>query len=191
MIDSYKIRLGENPVDIKIIHSSRKTLALEVKGGIVKARVPMRVSDKNVISFIEKNKNWIERAIGVWKKKVEENKASGLIIPPLCELTSNEHKTIKKSLERRVEYFAGLLGVSYNRKSIRDQRTRWGSCSSKGNLNFNYRLFFLKSELMDYVVIHELSHRIHMNHSREFWNVVEEFCPNYRDYRKQLSEIQI
>ena len=75
--------------------------------------------------------------------------------------------------------------------TIRNQKRRWGSCSSKGNLNFNYRLHYLPQELMDYVVVHELAHRLEMNHSARFWNIVGQYDPKYREHQKQLTEIGI
>ena len=75
--------------------------------------------------------------------------------------------------------------------TIRNQKTRWGSCSSKGNVNFNYQLYYMPRELMDYVIIHELSHRRHMNHSAEFWQEVEKYCKTYRECRKKLRDYEI
>ena len=80
------------------------------------------------------------------------------------------------------------MQVEYQRVTIRNQKTRWGSCSSKGNLNFNYRLFYLPEELLDYVVVHELAHRRYMNHSPQFWQEVETYCPDYETCRKKLGE---
>ena len=77
----------------------------------------------------------------------------------------------------RLQLYAPQMGVSYNRVTIRNQKGRWGSCSSKGNLNFNYRLHYLLQELMDYVVVQELAHRFEMNHSARFWNIVGKYDP--------------
>ena len=74
---------------------------------------------------------------------------------------------------------------------MRNQKTRWGSCSSNGNLNFNNRLLFVRKELVDYVVVHELAHRKEMNHSNAFWNVVEKYMPDYKERRKKLREYHI
>ena len=82
-----------------------------------------------------------------------------------------------------------MMGVTYGNITIRNQKTRWGSCSGKGNLNFNYKLYFLPAELMDYVIIHELAHRRHMKHSAAFWQVVEQYCPEWRTARARLREV--
>lgn len=91
-------------------------------------------------------------------------------------------------ITRRVEHFSSKLNLSYNRIFIKGQRTRWGSCSSLKNLNFNWRLVMAPVEVIDYIVIHELSHLAEMNHSRKFWQLVESHCPDHREHRKWLRE---
>ena len=93
----------------------------------------------------------------------------------------------RQRITRRVEYFAPLVGVTYNRIFIKEQKTRWGSCSSLGNLNFNWKLILLDEELLDYVVVHELAHRKQMNHSPTFWVEVERVLPDYRERRRWLK----
>ena len=80
------------------------------------------------------------------------------------------------------------MGVSYGRIAIREQKTRWGSCSSKGTLNFNWRLILAPEEVLDYVVVHELAHRREMNHSKAFYAIVESVLPDYRQARRWLRE---
>ena len=89
---------------------------------------------------------------------------------------------------QKAAYYARLIGVTYGRISIREQKTRWGSCSSKGNLNFNWRLIFAPEEVVDYIVVHELAHRKEMNHSRAFYNVVASVLPDYKVQEKWLKE---
>ena len=97
----------------------------------------------------------------------------------------------RQRITRRVEYFAPLVGVTYNRIFIKEQKTRWGSCSSLGNLNFNWKLILLNEELLDYVVVHELAHRKQMNHSPTFWVEVERVLPDYRERRRRLKECRV
>lgn len=94
----------------------------------------------------------------------------------------------KNLIPERVAYFAKQMGVTCGIITIREQKTRWGSCSSKGNLNFNWKLVLFEPELLDYVVVHELAHRIEMNHSANFWTIVESVLPDYKERRKRLHE---
>ena len=97
----------------------------------------------------------------------------------------------RRALERvreRLEYYAPRLGVTFNRVAIRDQKSRWGSCSAKQNLNFNWKLIMAPPEVLDYVVIHELCHLIEFNHSPRFWRLVEGQMPEYECWKRWLKE---
>ena len=94
----------------------------------------------------------------------------------------------RAQLERRIAYYHRLTGGRYTSITIRDQKTRWGSCSSRGTLSFNYRLIFAPPAVLDYVVVHELCHLIHMNHSKDFWNMVGTIMPDYAVHKKWLRE---
>lgn len=88
----------------------------------------------------------------------------------------------------RVSHWAPQLGVSFGRVKVKDQSSRWASCSREGNLNFNWRLTLAPPEVLDYVVIHELAHRLEMNHSRRFWAHVEKLVPDHRAHRRWLRK---
>jgi predicted metal-dependent hydrolase len=92
----------------------------------------------------------------------------------------------KEILLERVKYYSDLLDVQFKKITIRDTSSRWGSCSSSGSINFSYRLVMAPLEILDYVVIHELAHTKHHNHSKEFWGMVGEYCPDYYQKRKWL-----
>lgn len=103
-----------------------------------------------------------------------------------------KHRDIARArIMERLKYWSGVLSLPYNRVAIRNQGTRWGSCSTKGNLNFNYRIAFLPEPLMDYVIIHELCHLAHFNHSRAFWSLVGSYLPEYRTLRAELKKTPI
>lgn len=96
----------------------------------------------------------------------------------------------RKLIHSRLDHFAPQCEVSYNRVAIRNSKTNWGSCSSLGNLNFNYRLLFLPACLRDYVIVHELCHRKVMNHSPAFWQEVEKVLPNYKSLKAELKRVE-
>ncbi len=90
--------------------------------------------------------------------------------------------------EKRVAFYHQFTGGTYTSITIRDQKSRWGSCSSRGTLSFNYLLIFAPPKVLDYVVVHELCHLTHMNHSKNFWNMVAEIMPEYKTYKDWLRE---
>lgn len=94
----------------------------------------------------------------------------------------------RAALGSKVQYFADKMNVSVGKIAIKEQKTRWASCSSKGNLNFNWKLVLMPEKIQNYVVVHELAHRKQMNHSGAFWAEVETVLPEYQEYRKWLRE---
>lgn len=96
----------------------------------------------------------------------------------------------KRVISQRTAAYAEIMKVDYNRISIREQSTRWGSCSAKGNLNFNWKLLLMPPRVLDYVVVHELAHRWEMNHSKRFWAVVGQAMPDYIEQRKRLRDYE-
>ena len=165
-----------------LVRSSRKTISIVIKAdGEVEVRCPRRCSEREIDTFVVSKEAWI-------RKHLETIAAR----PEVSVLSAAERKALAEKaaevLPGKVERFAQELGVSYGRIAIRGQRTRWGSCSAKGNLNFNCLLMLCPEEVQDYVVIHELCHRKEMNHSPAFWAEVEKYCPDYRIHRKWLKD---
>ena len=103
-------------------------------------------------------------------------------------LEKRYRKDARKRFEERVAYYHRLTGGRYTSITVRDQKTRWGSCSSRGTLSFNYRLIFAPPAVLDYVVVHELCHLTHMDHSKDFWNMVGSVMPDYKVHKKWLRE---
>ena len=172
-------------VKITIIRSGRKTLSIQLKHDEIIARAPLRMKDKEIYSFIESKKSWIEKHLA---SLAERQKALEKIQP----FTEEEIKAlIEKArviIPERVQYYAPKIGVSVGRITIRCQKTRWGSCCSKGNLNFNCLLSMFPLEVIDSVVVHELCHRKHMNHSAQFYAEIERVYPDYKRHHKWLRE---
>ncbi len=168
-------------MEYTLIRSSRKTVGLQIKDGKVIVRAPMRLPKKTIDAFVTEHADWIEKHLA--------KSMAGRELPPLEE---QEHKELikqaKKVIPARVAYYAKMLGVEYGRITIRTQKTRWGSCSSKGNLNFNCLLMLAPPEVLDSVVVHELCHRKHMNHSRAFYAEIESVFPNYKTHHAWLKK---
>lgn len=161
-------------------------MAIQVtRDGRVVVRCPMRVSDGAARAFAKSHEEWIEKHYREARERLERQ----VSYPP--QQVKEYRRQAAKTLAERTAYWAERMGVTYGRITIREQVTRWGSCSAKGNLNFNYQLAYLPQELLDYVVVHELSHRRHMNHSAEFWQEVEKYYPAYEVCRKRLKEIRM
>ncbi|MCR5451690.1 MAG: M48 family metallopeptidase [Lachnospiraceae bacterium] len=167
-------------MDVTVIRSNRKTISIEIDRDLnIKVRAPKRVSKKEIERVLKEKEDWIKKHIEMIKtekEKYESEKVDYLTEKELDELFEKALKYIPK----RAEYFAEIIGVDYGRITIRNQRTRWGSCSSKGNLNFNCLLMLAPPEIIDYVVVHELCHRKEMNHSKAFWKEVEKILPDYK-----------
>ena len=180
--------LGE--IRISVIRSTRKSLSLEVRdANTVLARIPTRVSDRELKAFVENHRSWILEKTAVMAER-EENRKSTPAPPPEL-LSKTDRMKIQLKIGKRVRHYCETMGVTVGYVAVKNQKTRWGSCSAKGNVNFNYQLAFLPEELLDYVVIHELAHRRHMDHSRAFWAEVEKYCPDYRERRAALKEYSL
>ena len=166
---------------VNIIRSNRKTLSIQLKPGEIIARAPLRMKDKEIYSFIDSKKSWIEKNL---TKTEEREKAISKANPFTQEEINALAEKAKTIIPERVRYYAPKIGVTYNRITIRCQRTRWGSCSSKGNLNFNCLLALFPLEVIDSVVVHELCHRKQMNHSPQFYAEIEKVFPEYKKWHK-------
>ncbi len=171
-------------MNVEIIRSDRRTLAIQVKDGSIIVRAPHFATKKQIERFVAENKSWIEKKL---REQAAEEKKLAAVVP----LTEIEKKTLianaKTDLARRAEHFAPIIGVQVNRITIRGQKTRWGSCSSGGNLNLNYLLMLAPEAVRDAVVVHELCHLKQMNHSSDFYREVLRVMPQYEETHKWLK----
>ena len=172
--------------NLKLIRSDRRTISLEIAStGQVIVRAPIHMTDAEIKKFIDSKSSWLAKHLHKKEQNMELLQEEG-------RFTEQEMERIwelaKKVIPEKVAYYARLMGVTYGRISIRRQKTRWGSCSREGNLNFNCLLMMAPPEVLDYVVVHELCHRLEMNHSARFWAQVEKVMPDYRVPRKWLKE---
>ena len=165
-----------------LVRSSRKTISIVIKPtGEVEVRCPKRCSKRDVEAFLTSKEAWIQKHLDAIGERPEVQLLSEAERKRLTEQAA-------KILSEKVRFYADKMGVTVNRITVRSQRTRWGSCSVKGNLNFNCLLMLCPEEVQDYVVVHELCHRKEMNHSAAFWAEVEKYCPDYKFHRKWLKE---
>ncbi|MBQ8559450.1 MAG: M48 family metallopeptidase [Tyzzerella sp.] len=169
---------------VKVIRSNRKTMSIEItKEAEILVRAPYRMPNSEIQRFLNDKADWIEKHIEK-ARTAKQDSRERLTEEQIRELADKAMEVLPK----RVAYFANVMGVTYGRITIRNQKTLWGSCSSKGNLNFNCMLMKTPPEIQDYVVVHELCHRKEMNHSKRFWTEVEKVLPDYRERRKWLKE---
>lgn len=132
----------------------------------------------------------IKRWPWVLKNVAKQKSSPSLLHQQHSESLVKKYKKITRNLvNSRLKYFNQIYNFNYNRVAIRNQKTRWGSCSSDKNLNFNYRLCLLPPFIADYIIVHELCHLAELNHSRAFWELVSKAIPNYRDIEKELKKI--
>ena len=174
--------------EITLIRSRRKSLAIEITPELqVVVRAPARMPVREINAFVQEKDDWIRahlQQMAEKKRLREQYREQALSKEELQELATQAMKLIPQ----KVHYYAQIIGVTYGRITIRNQRTRWGSCSGKGNLNFNCLLLLMPEEVLDYVVVHELCHRKEMNHPARFWEEVEKILPDYRQRRKWLKD---
>ena len=169
----------------KLIRSRRKTLGLEVRNGEVTVRAPLFAARSSIDAFVASHSDWIEERL----RREQERQQS---LAGIQRLTEQELEALRMQAKtifpQRVSCYAPLVGAVPGRITVRSQRTKWGSCSAKGNLNFNCLLMLAPPEVIDSVVVHELCHRKEMNHSPKFYAEVLRVYPDYQKWHNWLKE---
>jgi len=182
-----KINISGKEIDYNLKKSKRaRNLRLTVNlDGNLTVTVPWFCSFWQARRFINKKSDWILKSVNRFKNR----EGSSL----LAQAGKRDYTKLKEKARlfthSRVEKFNKYYNFNYNRISIRNQKSRWGSCSQKKNLNYNFRILLLPEDLADYIVVHELCHLKEMNHSKRFWNLVGETMPEYKVMRKRLRNI--
>ncbi len=183
----YKSVLYELPY--RLIRSDRKSFSVSVSldDGIT-VRVPFCAPEKEIQHFLIEKQHWIITRYLEAEAKKKNRPVSDLSDDQRAFLEKKYIDAAREYFPKRVAYFHSFTGGAYKRITIRDQKTRWGSCSAKGTLSFNWRLMLAPPAILDYVVVHELCHLTHMDHSAAFWQAVETVYPDYRNARKWLKD---
>ncbi|MFA6252550.1 MAG: SprT family zinc-dependent metalloprotease [Candidatus Paceibacterota bacterium] len=163
-----------------------KRLRLSVNSdGEVKVTIPKWLPEKLAENFILDKVDWIIERLQKFQKETN----------PLLRLSSNDYKKHKEKarifVAERIKQINQTYGYKIGKISIRNQKTRWGSCSGRGNLNFNYKIIFLPDKIADYIIAHEICHIKEMNHSQKFWDLVSLTVPSYIKTRKELKKYKI
>ena len=172
--------------EIEIVRSRRKTMTAEIEtDGRVTVRAPMKMPVRDIQRFLSEKSQIIEKHI---RKRLAENEKLSETRPFTPAEINKMANMAAEIIPRRGGDYAELMGVTYKRITIRNQKTRWGSCTAGGNLNFNCLLVMTPPEVLDSVVVHELCHRKHLDHSKEFYADVYKVFPDYDRCSKWLKE---
>lgn len=169
----------------RLIRARRKTLSIRItQEGNLEIRAPLGMPKGEIEAFLKEKAQWIE----THRAKVLAEYAQGQEAPLGEEEILTLAEQMRQRLPEKLNRHAASMGVTFGNVTIRCQQTRWGSCSSRGNLNFNCLLMLAPEEVLDYVVVHELAHRKQMNHSALFWREVERECPGYKESLRWLKD---
>lgn len=184
-----KIKLNNKEINYKLKKSKRaKRLRITVNcDASVTVTLPSAASEIFAENFLKEKFDWVFKKVEYFKKNsgaLDKKRYSRQ------DYLKNKEKA-RKFIESRVGQLNKFYNFKFNRISVRNQKTRWGSCSKNRNLNFNYKLIYLPDQLSDYIITHELCHLKEFNHSGKFWSLVGESIPNHRGIRKKLKNIKV
>lgn len=182
-----EIQLRNENISYKVRQSHRaRCLRITIHpGGELSATLPRGMNYKKLENFLRQKADWILRKINLARKRR----------PSLLLLKASRREYLARKNEalalakNKVEQFGATYNLHPAKISIRNQKTRWGSCSRKGNLNFNYKIVHLPEKYLNYIVVHELCHLKEFNHSKRFWSLVEKTTPDYKSMRQEIKNL--
>ena len=168
-------------MEYELFYSDRKTISASVRDGKLTVRAPRTATKQFIENFLKKPEKWIIEHLRLEEQKKVKN----------ASLSETEILHLKKEaaiyLKQKTQYYAQVMGVKYRRITITSAKSRFGSCSSKGNICYSYRLMLYPEQAREYVVVHELCHLLEMNHSKKFYAIVEKYLPDYKERRRMLK----
>ena len=173
-----------------LIRTSRKTIAIQITlDGDVTVRAPRDCEKAEIDDLIRDRREWIEEKRAEFLAQKRECEKKQEQFPKITPESEREFRRLaKEKIPKRVALFAEQVGVDYGKITIKDTKSRWGSCSYQGNLNFCWRLILAPEEVLDYIVVHELCHRLELNHSARLWAEVKRVLPEYEKSKEWLKE---
>ena len=170
-------------IQYTLIRTNRKSIGIRISDtGEVIVRAPRRTPVQEIEAVLVKHTEWIEKN----KRRTEDRQAQLDRLDQ--EQTEQLRQLAKVYLTKKTEYFAALMGLTYNKITITSAKKRLGSCSTGGSICYSLYLLLYPDAAVDYVVVHELCHLKQMNHSKKFWKEVERYMPDYQNYKKWLNE---
>ncbi len=152
-------------------------------GGELVVSAPAHVNESVFLQFMKERAKWLLSKIAYFKQF-----SSRLTVRRPRGLYKKYKENARVIAKERLEYFNQFYGFLIHDVRIKNQKTRWGSCSEKGNLNFNYKIALLPAHLADYIIVHELCHLGEFNHSFRFWDLVRRTIPDYKERRSSLRK---
>jgi len=180
--------LGKNKISYTIRKSKRaKRVRLVVYcDGSVVVTHPLGVSLSNVERFVADKTQWIMDKINYF----QNTKRKPVRVFSHSDYVKHKDEALNL-IKERIEFYNQIYNYSFNKIFIKNQKTRWGSCSKKGNLSLNYKIMFLPESMRDYIIVHEICHLAELNHSPKFWELVARTFPNYREIKKALRRHEL
>lgn len=166
-------------MEYRVVYSVRKSISIGVDESGVFVRAPLNTDKERIEKLLVKYSAWIEKNLALMEKKRELHRDRK------PEEVAALKKEAKVYLAEKAEYYANIMGLKYGRITITSAKKRFGSCSSKGNICYSYRLMLYPEAAREYVVVHELAHLVEMNHSKKFYDVIAGVLPDYK-HRKRL-----